>query len=42
MTEWMPELPKAEGRIHVAGEHTSLLSRPSKRPCSPSSGPRAR
>lgn len=27
MTEWMPELAKAEGRIHFAGEHTSLLSR---------------
>ena len=27
MTSWVPELAKAEGRIHFAGEHTSWLSR---------------
>jgi monoamine oxidase len=27
MTTWMPELAKAEGRIHFAGEHTSHLGR---------------
>jgi len=27
LTEWMPELARAEGRIHFAGEHTSALAR---------------
>jgi monoamine oxidase len=27
MTTWMPELAKAEGRVHFAGEHTSHLGR---------------
>lgn len=27
MTAWVPELAKAEGRLHFAGEHTSWLSR---------------
>jgi monoamine oxidase len=27
LTSWMPELARAEGRIHFAGEHTSLLGR---------------
>jgi monoamine oxidase len=27
LTEWMPELAKAEGRVHFAGEHTSQLGR---------------
>jgi monoamine oxidase len=27
LTEWMPELAKAEGRVHFAGEHTSPLCR---------------
>jgi monoamine oxidase len=27
MTAWVPQLAKAEGRIHFAGEHTSWLSR---------------
>jgi monoamine oxidase len=27
MTEWLPELVKPEGRIHFAGEHTSVLAR---------------
>jgi monoamine oxidase len=27
LTTWMPELAKAEGRIHFAGEHTSQLGR---------------
>ncbi len=27
LTGWMPELAKAEGRVHFAGEHTSLLGR---------------
>ncbi len=27
LTEWLPELAKAEGRVHFAGEHTSPLGR---------------
>jgi monoamine oxidase len=27
LTRWLPELAKPEGRVHFAGEHTSLLSR---------------
>jgi monoamine oxidase len=27
LTTWMPELARAEGRLHFAGEHTSALSR---------------
>jgi monoamine oxidase len=27
LTEWVPELAKPEGRVHFAGEHTSLLAR---------------
>ncbi|HZF08615.1 MAG TPA: FAD-dependent oxidoreductase [Thermoanaerobaculia bacterium] len=27
MTDWIPELAKAEGRVHFAGEHTSALGR---------------
>lgn len=27
LTGWLPELVRAEGRIHFAGEHTSVLSR---------------
>jgi len=27
LTQWMPELARAEGRIHFAGEHTSHLCR---------------
>lgn len=27
LTAWMPELARPEGRIHFAGEHTSLLAR---------------
>ncbi len=27
LTTWMPELAKPEGRVHFAGEHTSLLGR---------------
>jgi monoamine oxidase len=27
LTEWVPELARAEGRIHFAGEHTSWLGR---------------
>ena len=27
LTEWMPELARAEGRVHFAGEHTSALGR---------------
>jgi len=27
LTSWMPELARPEGRVHFAGEHTSLLSR---------------
>lgn len=27
LTAWQPELARAEGRIHFAGEHTSVLSR---------------
>ncbi|HVR98536.1 MAG TPA: NAD(P)/FAD-dependent oxidoreductase [Thermoanaerobaculia bacterium] len=27
LTAWMPELAKAEGRVHFAGEHTSPLGR---------------
>jgi monoamine oxidase len=27
LTDWMPELARAEGRIHFAGEHTSALGR---------------
>jgi monoamine oxidase len=27
LTTWMPELAKPEGRLHFAGEHTSLLAR---------------
>ena len=26
-TQWMPELAKAEGRLHFAGEHTSVFAR---------------
>ena len=27
LTRWMPELARAEGRIHFAGEHTGVLAR---------------
>jgi monoamine oxidase len=27
VTEWLPELARPEGRIHFAGEHTSIFSR---------------
>lgn len=27
LTQWMPEFAKAEGRIHFAGEHTSVFAR---------------
>jgi monoamine oxidase len=27
LTGWLPELARAEGRLHFAGEHTSVLSR---------------
>jgi monoamine oxidase len=27
LTDWQPELAKAEGRIHFAGEHTSVMGR---------------
>jgi monoamine oxidase len=27
MTEWLPDLVKPEGRVHFAGEHTSVLAR---------------
>ena len=27
LTEWQPELARPEGRVHFAGDHTSLLSR---------------
>lgn len=27
MTDWQPELAKSEGRLHFAGEHTSVLGR---------------
>lgn len=27
LSAWLPELARAEGRIHFAGEHTSILSR---------------
>jgi len=27
LTDWMPELARPEGRVHFAGEHTSLLGR---------------
>lgn len=27
MTAWLPELARAEGRLHFAGEHTSLFSK---------------
>jgi monoamine oxidase len=27
LTEWQPELARPEGRLHFAGEHTSVLSR---------------
>ncbi|HSG40183.1 MAG TPA: FAD-dependent oxidoreductase [Thermoanaerobaculia bacterium] len=27
LTEWLPELARPEGRIHFAGEHTSVLAR---------------
>jgi monoamine oxidase len=27
LTDWMPKLAEAEGRVHFAGEHTSLLGR---------------
>lgn len=27
LTDWQPELARAEGRLHFAGEHTSVLSR---------------
>jgi len=27
LTDWQPELAKAEGRVHFAGEHTSVLGR---------------
>lgn len=28
MTRWLPELARPEGRIHFAGEHTSVLAVP--------------
>lgn len=26
MTRWLPELARPDGRIHFAGEHTSVLA----------------
>jgi monoamine oxidase len=30
LTAWLPELARTEGRLHFAGEHTSILSRTSE------------